>query len=115
MGSEIVRRGPRITLLLADHDFIRAAPRIGSRRCSRFSPIFSSAQWQTAFDGSSWHESPSCAGAERVRSAPGSSDIDFFDNLKGIIDLDAKIPHGASIFECRAKAAPRAGCRRPGF
>jgi hypothetical protein len=34
-------------------------------------------------------------GAERIRSAPGSSDLNFLGDLKGIVDFDAKIPHGA--------------------
>jgi hypothetical protein len=34
-------------------------------------------------------------GAERCPLCPGSSDLNFLGDLKGIVYLDAKIPHGA--------------------
>src|SRR5262245_44584700 len=43
---------------------------------------------------------------------PGSSDLNFLGDLKGIVDIDTKMPHGAfDPLNSRAKVAPRAGCR----
>jgi hypothetical protein len=67
----------------------------GNRRCQPSGPYD---RIGLSLNGRSWHGAAKEGGAERVRSAPGSSDVDLLRNREGVTDLDPKITDCAFDF-----------------